>query len=107
MSNLLNELKTKFNKARSSFCFEVTPDNMIKLIRHIEKLEQVAPLMNDKYAIKAKEGEPVFILLGHDPLAPGIVRLWASHKAITDGPSDHTAAANNKADEMEKYGASL
>lgn len=108
MSDILNILKTKFNKARNSFCFEITPDNMVLLIKHIEKLESLSHTITEsECAIKAHDDEPVFILLGRDAQAHIITRLWGSLRAMAEGPSEQTDAAFKRADEMEKYHDSI
>jgi len=54
-------------------------------------------------AKNAKEGEPVFILLGRDPDAPGAVKAWAAARAQREGMSPKVMAAFDAAMAMEKY----
>lgn len=53
---------------------------------------------------KAEPDEPMFILLGRDPLAPALVREWAQQRAETRGrPDAKIDEARACADAMEAY----
>lgn len=66
---------------------------------------------NDGYFAKAKDDEPIFVLLGRDPNAPETVRFWAERRkiAIEDGQSNDTQRkvqdAYECADAMAMYQA--
>jgi len=76
----------------------------LKYIEHLEHEASLSPeILDSDCANKARPGEPVFILLGRDEQAPGAVRLWASMRAISEGPNEQTDEAQRVADEMEKY----
>lgn len=64
-------------------------------------------LVESEAVEKAQDNEPVFVLLGRDKQAPAIIRLWAAHRAIAEGPSAQTLEAERIADEMEAYSATL
>ena len=52
----------------------------------------------------AAPDEPMFILLARDPMAPAIVRRWASHRAMDpDTPPEQIEEALACADEMERW----
>jgi hypothetical protein len=61
---------------------------------------------------KAREDEPIFVLRANDPIAPAMVRLWAStyrdeKMAQRGGPTQEQslkwAQANKLADDMEAW----
>lgn len=54
-------------------------------------------------ALAAKDGEPVFILLGRDPDAEAAVRYWAQLREARVGVSEKTVSAKGRADEMAAY----
>ena len=48
--------------------------------------------------------EPMFVLLGHDPQAADLVRLWAEGRDFLQGPDDpQIAAAQACADSMAQW----
>lgn len=51
----------------------------------------------------AKEGEPVFILLGRDPDAADAVDYWATLREAREGISDKVTTAILKASDMRLY----
>lgn len=56
----------------------------------------------DCYA-NAEDGEPMFVLLGRDPQAPGVVRAWADAREKTGLDADKVEEARKCADDMEGY----
>lgn len=52
---------------------------------------------------KAKDDEPIFVLLARDPAAPKLIRAWVQHHqdAKTDGAK--LMEALDVADQMERY----
>lgn len=60
------------------------------------------PSKYDCYA-KAAPGEPMFILLARDPLAPTLVRMWADARAAKGEPHEVVAEARACADAMDDY----
>lgn len=68
------------------------------------------PGMYDCYD-KAEPDEPMFVLLGRDPLAPVLVNLWANLREMDKGYSDKIQEALDCALQMvtwrgERYGYS-
>jgi len=63
---------------------------------------KAAPGRFDGYG-KAEDDEPVFTLLGRDPVAPKLIREWVRHHqdAKTDGTQ--LMEALDVADQMERY----
>jgi hypothetical protein len=55
----------------------------------------------------ADDDEPMFVLLGRDPLAADLVRLWAERRAATRGEDNKTAEARTCADVMEWWHGAL
>ena len=45
----------------------------------------------------AEMDEPMFVLLARDPIAPMLVRLWASIRGLTRGGSDRELARQREA----------
>lgn len=58
----------------------------------------------DCYA-NAHPDEPMFILLGRDPLAPELVERWADLRAARRGPSPKVEEARACARAMREWGA--
>jgi|SRR5579859_2206844 hypothetical protein len=56
----------------------------------------------DCYA-KAKPDEPMFVLLGRDPMAPVLVRLWAKLRERLGEGSDTVAEARGLALDMDRW----
>lgn len=56
----------------------------------------------DCYA-KAEPDEPMFILLGRDPLAADLVREWARRRVETRGPSEKVDQAIECAEQMDRW----
>ena len=52
---------------------------------------------------EALPDEPMFILLGRDPLAPGLVRQWARERALGKGYSRQVTNAFSIADDMDEW----
>jgi hypothetical protein len=52
---------------------------------------------------KAKEDEPMFVLLGRDPHAPLLVRMWAELRKLHAGNPSKVAEALECADQMEVW----
>jgi len=55
----------------------------------------------------AKPDEPYFVLLGRDPMAGLLVRLWAELRARRGEDSDKVANAHKIASEMDSWAKSL
>lgn len=51
----------------------------------------------------AKLDEPMFILLGRDPMAPALVQLWANLREKEGEDPDKVAEARQCAEEMQRY----
>lgn len=51
----------------------------------------------------ADDDEPMFVLLGRDPLAPSLVRMWADLRELTRGPSEKVDEARSLAEWMEDW----
>lgn len=60
----------------------------------------------DCYA-KAESDEPVFVLLGRDPDAPMLIRLWAAIRMRCGESSEKTVEAMRVANAMEDYRVDL
>lgn len=60
----------------------------------------------DCYA-KAQPDEPMFILLGRDPLAGALVRLWAEMRLSTGEDPKKVAEATACAHAMDQWAKSL
>jgi hypothetical protein len=60
----------------------------------------------DCYAA-AGEDEPMFILLGRDPMAPLLVRIWARLREESGGDPAKVAEAMECAEHMEKWSKDL
>ena len=56
----------------------------------------------DCYA-NAKPDEPMFVLLGRDPMAAALVRRWARERELRGEDPKIVAEAMNCASEMEAY----
>lgn len=64
------------------------------------------PGVFDCYAA-AKEDEPMFVLLGRDPMAPTLVRAWAKMRVESGEDGAKVQEALRCADEMEAYSKQL
>lgn len=53
----------------------------------------------------AEADEPIFVLLARDPLAPALVRQWATNRASVTGLSDKVIEALKAADQMDEWRA--
>jgi hypothetical protein len=56
---------------------------------------------------QAKPDEPYFVLLGRDPMAGLLVRLWADMREKRGEDPDKVANARKIADEMDAWAKSL
>lgn len=56
----------------------------------------------DCYA-NAQPDEPMFILLGRDPMAPQLVELWAQYREANDEHPDKVQEARKCADDMRAW----
>jgi hypothetical protein len=56
----------------------------------------------DCYA-KAKDDEPMFVLLARDPLSPVLVRIWAMLREQLHGDLVKIMEARRCADEMDQW----
>jgi|GEM_PF-3734469 len=54
---------------------------------------------------KRREGEPMFILLGRDPDAHNIVRMWAERRLKAGGDHGHCQQGLDTAERMKAYAA--
>lgn len=52
---------------------------------------------------EAKPGEPTFVLLARDPIAPKLVRLWAAQMWSEHEASERIAEARACADAMDAW----
>ena len=55
----------------------------------------------------AKPDEPVFVLLGRDPMAPALVQLWANLREDEDEDPAKVLEARQCAADMKQYSAEL
>lgn len=58
-------------------------------------------LRGEGYLMKAEPDEPLFVLLGRDPLSPELVRQWAA--LAYDQPMQKRQEAAALADAMDEY----
>jgi len=63
----------------------------------------VSDKANHDCLAKRRAGEPMFILLGRDPDAHNIVRLWAERRLAAGGDPEHCALAMDTARAMKAY----
>ena len=64
-------------------------------------------ITENECAKAAKDGEPVFILLGRDPDAFEVVAFWASLREKREGQTAKVMSAYDRADEMLEYHGNL
>lgn len=69
-----------------------------------ERLTDIGTGNHDCLA-KRRPGEPMFILLGRDPDAHNIVRMWAQRRLDAGGDPDHCQSVFAIADAMQEYAA--
>ena len=55
------------------------------------------------YLGKAEPDEPVFVLMGRDPLAPMLIRRWADHAGRSGERPDKVAEAYALAQQFDEY----
>lgn len=69
----------------------------------VEALGVPLSLLENPCAQNAKEGEPVFILLGRDPEAPAALKYWAGMRQKREPESTKSYDAWETSDLMDKY----
>ncbi len=52
---------------------------------------------------KAEQDEPMFVLLARDPLAPVLVRIWATLREQLHGDAEKIAEGRQCADDMDTW----
>jgi hypothetical protein len=78
-------------------------DWIVTAAQHADNERYLRDLRNGAAVSETPEGEPAFTLLGRDPLAPKLVRLWAAQRWSEHGSPEEIAAARACADAMDRW----